>query len=331
VLSRDIASLGIYPAVDPLDSTSRQVDPNTMVPWINFAKYAVVNERLFVGTHSSIVPPSYASTTQTCDFIWRTLTGSDQAFTSPAMPNMSIPAASINIAGGPSTGKARTIQYPYPAWLPPKRAGGLVIVGAKNVDGPGTADHIYQAKYVLPLILKRFLAARWNAIDPKAPGSACFVGGPFSALAGSTLVGVSSACASSYVVPASFIKSGATVEPPPPPQGSPVTGGSATKPKSSLLVAGALVAAATGGLWWLSKNPQYAYKSNDGYSPFPRDVDPEQLKVGTAMEAREHGMSQAKAEKTAREHLAEDDQYYNKLAKMEKGTPMYGWDALVKW
>lgn len=28
VLSRDIAALGIYPAVDPLDSTSRQVDPN---------------------------------------------------------------------------------------------------------------------------------------------------------------------------------------------------------------------------------------------------------------------------------------------------------------
>ncbi len=30
VLSRDIASLGIYPAVDPLDSTSRQIDPNTI-------------------------------------------------------------------------------------------------------------------------------------------------------------------------------------------------------------------------------------------------------------------------------------------------------------
>ena len=28
VLSRDIAALGIYPAVDPLDTTSRQVDPN---------------------------------------------------------------------------------------------------------------------------------------------------------------------------------------------------------------------------------------------------------------------------------------------------------------
>ncbi|KGQ18158.1 ATP synthase beta chain [Lysobacter dokdonensis DS-58] len=30
VLSRQIASLGIYPAVDPLDSTSRQLDPNTI-------------------------------------------------------------------------------------------------------------------------------------------------------------------------------------------------------------------------------------------------------------------------------------------------------------
>jgi len=30
VLSRDIASLGIYPAVDPLDSNSRQVDPHVV-------------------------------------------------------------------------------------------------------------------------------------------------------------------------------------------------------------------------------------------------------------------------------------------------------------
>jgi len=30
VLWRDIAALGIYPSVDPLDSTSRQVDPNVV-------------------------------------------------------------------------------------------------------------------------------------------------------------------------------------------------------------------------------------------------------------------------------------------------------------
>ena len=30
MLSRDIAALGIYPAVDPLDSTSRQLDPHVV-------------------------------------------------------------------------------------------------------------------------------------------------------------------------------------------------------------------------------------------------------------------------------------------------------------
>ena len=320
-----------------------QVDPNTMTPWINHAKYAVVNERLFIGTHSSIVPPGYASTTQTCDYIWRLLTGSDQAFTSPAMPDMSIPPTSVYIAGGPATGKQRTVQYPAPAWQPFKRAGGLVIIGANNVDGPGTADHIYQAKYVLPLVLRELLAARWNAIDPKDPGAVCFVGGPFGSLGSA-----SSNCASSFTVPASFVQSGAVVEPPPPPKTVVIPSGE-TKKSKALLIAGALVAAGTAGLWWMSKNPQYAFKSNPRKYDDSRDawcdsgscgpnapyranpVDPEQLRIGTAMEAREHGMSQAKAEKTAREHLAEDDQYYNKLIKMEKGTPMYGWDALVKW
>ncbi len=40
VLSRDIASLGIYPAVDPLDSTSRQLDPNV----IGQAHYATARD-----------------------------------------------------------------------------------------------------------------------------------------------------------------------------------------------------------------------------------------------------------------------------------------------
>lgn len=297
-----------------------QVDPNTMIPWINHAKYAVVNERLFVGTHSSIVPPNYASTTQTCNFIWRTLTGSDQAFTNPPMPEMSIPPTSITVAGGPSTGTARTVQYPAPAWLPPKRAGGLVIVGAKNVDGPGTADHIYQAKYVLPLVLKQFLVARWNAIDPKNP-DACFVGG-----SGNPLGALSSSCASSFVAPASFVSPGSEPAPLPVPSTAALTGGGSNR---SLWVAGALVGIGTLGLYLMHKYPKLAYKAN--YSPAPlAGVDPEELRIGTAVEAREHGMTRVLAEKTAREHLAEDSQYYTKLAKLEKGTPVYGWDALLK-
>jgi F-type H+/Na+-transporting ATPase subunit beta len=39
VLSRDIASLGIYPAVDPLDSTSRQLDPLVMLLHVAFNKH----------------------------------------------------------------------------------------------------------------------------------------------------------------------------------------------------------------------------------------------------------------------------------------------------
>lgn len=297
-----------------------QVDPNTMAPWINHAKYAIVNERLFVGTHSSIVPPGYASTTQTCNFIWRTLTGSDQAFTVPAMPEMGIPPTSVSIAGGPSTGKQRVVQYPAPAWLPPKRAGGLVIVGAKNVDGPGTADHIYQAKYVLPLVLKQFLVARWNAIDPKDPNSSCFVGG---GAYGNPLGGLSSSCANSYVVPANFVESGAKPVPlPPPPPASKFTSPADAK-RNSMLVAGALVGLGTLGLWLMTKYPKLAYRANG--------VDPEQLRIGAAQEAREHGMSQAQAHKTALEHLAEDPNYYTKLAKLERGTPIAGWDALFRW
>lgn len=79
----------------------------------------------------------------------------------------------------------------------------------------------------------------------------------------------------------------------------------------------------------LAPAPKPALRKNDAYSPFPPDAN--QLRVGTAMEAREHGMSRAQAEKTAREHLAEDDQYYTKIAKMEKGTPMWGWDGIFTY
>lgn len=259
--SQDGTSFDAVIAIDGIHTSfvnKDQVDPNTMAPWINHAKYAVVNERLFVGTHSSIVPPGYASTTQTCNFIWKTLTGSNQSFAVPSMPNMSIPPTSVSIAGGPSTGKQRVVQYPAPAWLPPRRAAGLVIIGAKNVDGPGTADHIYQAKYVLPLVLKQFLAARWNAIDPKNPSAGCFVGGPFGAL-GST----SSNCASSYTVPKDFMESGGAQPPPPPPPPKKETPADTEKKKknTSLLVSGALVGLATLGLWYMSKNPKLAYWS----------------------------------------------------------------------
>ena len=93
----------------------------------------------------------------------------------PPVPPLSMPATTIHVAGGPATGPTRDVAYPVPSARPQRRFNGLVVLGFDNVDGPGTADHIYQAKIVMPAVLVGILAPRWNAIDPEAPGQACYV------------------------------------------------------------------------------------------------------------------------------------------------------------
>jgi hypothetical protein len=146
-----------------------------MKPWFEFAKLAVVNERLMVVTHSSIVPPGYASTTETADWLWNKLTVSSPPFAEPPLPDLSAPPTTVHVNAPPAT-DPYDVNYPAPAWQAHRRAGGLVVLGADNLDVPaGYADHIYQAKVVMPLVLTRLLAARWNAIDPADPGAACYV------------------------------------------------------------------------------------------------------------------------------------------------------------
>lgn len=156
-----------------------QHKPNAagMKPWLEFGKLAVVNERLFVDSHSNVVPPNYASTTETADYLWNTLTAGSPPFTEPPMPELSVPPASVHVPAGPATGPDRTVDYPAPAWQEHRRAGGLVVLGCDNRDVPrGTADHIYQAKVMLPLALVKFLAPRWNEMDLNQPGQSCYVG-----------------------------------------------------------------------------------------------------------------------------------------------------------
>ena len=159
------------------DKVKHVVNANGMKPWFEFAKYAVVNERLFVDSHSSVVPPDYASTTETADWLWNTLTSNSPAFVEPKLPAFDVPPVSVHVSAGPATGPDRTIDYPAPAWQPFRRAGGLIILGCDNNDKPwGTADHIYQAKVMLPLALTKILAPRWNDMDPNNPGQSCYVG-----------------------------------------------------------------------------------------------------------------------------------------------------------
>lgn len=164
-------------AVDGIH-TGRPVTAAAMTPWLSLAKLAFLNERLFAVTHSAVKPPNYASTTETADWLWKTLWGSSEPHEDPPAAPLSIPPdVPVHVPGGPTTGPDRTVIYPVPPAKPPRRRGGLAILGFENRDLPmGTADHIYQAKAVMPAVLRAYLAARWNAIDPENPSASCFVG-----------------------------------------------------------------------------------------------------------------------------------------------------------
>jgi len=176
--SGDGGRLDAIVAIDGLHVSyagNKQVNPAGMVPWLQFGQLARDNQRLMVVTHSSVVPPNYASTTETADFLWDKLMYGSKEPPYPPLPDLSAPPTTVHVSGGPATGPTRDVEYPAPPWKSLRRQGGLVVLGAKNLDAPGTADHIYQAKVVLPLVLTRFLAARWNAIDPAEPGQSCYV------------------------------------------------------------------------------------------------------------------------------------------------------------
>lgn len=157
-----------------VDKAKHTIGDASMKPWFEFAKLAVVNERLMVVTHSSVVPPGYASTTETADWLWKRITN-DEVGAVPPLPEILIEPTTVHVSGGPATGQTRDIAYPVPPIKRAVRRGGLVVIGMKNLDGPGTADHIYQAKKVMPWVLESLLAPRWNAIDPEDPGQSCYV------------------------------------------------------------------------------------------------------------------------------------------------------------
>ncbi len=154
---------------------SQGPNPAGMAPWFQFAVRAGLNDRLFVDTHSSVVPSGYASTTETADYLWDRLTNASPAATDPPVPDLGIPPTSVHVGVPPATAPY-SVYYPSPQWQPHKRRGGLVILGCDDLDSAGYADHIYQGKYVLPLVLTKFLAARWNAMDPHDLGASLYTG-----------------------------------------------------------------------------------------------------------------------------------------------------------
>lgn len=164
-----IAIDGVHTAYGP----NKSVDPNGMKPWLEFAKYAVgqtngTSDRLLAITHSSIVPPNFVSTTATADWLWHQFT-TEAAGEIPAIPPLVTPPASIHV-GSPPASHPYNVEYPEPDWQPGRRFNGLIILGCNNRDIPaGYADHIYQARVILPAVVTGLLAERWNANDPGEP------------------------------------------------------------------------------------------------------------------------------------------------------------------
>jgi hypothetical protein len=172
--SGDGARIDAAVAIDGIH-TAPAKEPNAVAlqPWVSFATMAAAAERLCVITHSSIQPP-YASTTATAAQIWERATGSDKLVDFPAVRGIEAAPTTIRV-GSPPAARPYTVEYPRPAQQLPRRLNGLIVLGYDNVDPAGYADHIYQVRVVLPIIVGRFLAARWNAIDPHDPAATCYV------------------------------------------------------------------------------------------------------------------------------------------------------------
>lgn len=249
--STDGARIDSVVAVDGIhtgyvDKATKKLNVNGLKPWLDFAALAAVNERLFVDSYSSVVPPGYASTTETAEWLWSTLTSNTELFVAdPPIPEIVVPSTTVHVGVPPAT-KSYTVDYPSPPWKAQRRARGLVMLGCKNNDVPaGYADHIYQGTRVLPVLLTTLLAGRWNGIDPKAPGQSCFIG---NHPADFFTLGASS-CAKSSILPSDFMQ---TKDAAPLPSSAPAAQYSTAKGVGVGTVV-ALGALGLGALWWLSR------------------------------------------------------------------------------
>jgi hypothetical protein len=97
---------------------SHRVRSAAMTPFIDFAKAAAQGEKLMAVTHSAIVPPSYASTTETARFI------RDQLNLTPAAEGSEEPRAGMHRTSNDARGDLHVTGY----------AGG---------DAHAHCDHLY--------------------------------------------------------------------------------------------------------------------------------------------------------------------------------------------
>lgn len=134
--------------------------------WTAFAKIAAwgvptdspwpAGDRRLVITHSAVKPP-YASTTETAARILDGVLGEAPA------PTGKLP---LDLWNATAPYKCRGIEYKTTPNRYATVQGGLFVLGYRNLEPGGHCDHIYQAKRIMPLVLKRLLVDRWNSEAP---------------------------------------------------------------------------------------------------------------------------------------------------------------------
>lgn len=105
------------------DAALRQVNPQQMRPFVDFAERAVDGEKAFTVTHSTIVPPGYAGTHETADYL----------------------VAAQGLAWRP-------VDLPGPGGMHRRReagAGRLTLIGAEGEDAIAHVIHLHEAGYFL--------------------------------------------------------------------------------------------------------------------------------------------------------------------------------------
>ncbi len=114
----------------------------------------------FTLTHSSIIPPGFPATSDTAREIIASL------WMDP--PEVELPSGMSGQTFDPPW-VANNVVYAQDTMTYAVGENGCTILGYKNIDPMGTADHIYQSKIVLPAVLSKLLVPRWNGVNPSDP------------------------------------------------------------------------------------------------------------------------------------------------------------------
>ncbi len=159
----------------PTPSDPGAIFPVDVIPYLSFARLAITEGRLCVVTTSSIEPGgNVVSTTNIANWLWRQASGGDVDHEDRPAPDgvlfhVEDPPAKVKYQCQKEITYVEGVSYRY------RNKGGLSIINYADMDPTGCADHIYQALYVLPMLVERYLAPRWNATPPS--GGVCLVAG----------------------------------------------------------------------------------------------------------------------------------------------------------